>query len=89
MYDFTTGLSQYYLGQAAALSGGRFGLFAGDANKSFIVSAADYTVVTNNLLQSNYNQGDVNMSAIVSAADYSLITANLTRASNVPNYPPK
>ncbi|MBK7160284.1 MAG: hypothetical protein IPH77_17555 [Ignavibacteria bacterium] len=64
-------------------------MYVGDANKSFIVSAADYTVVTNNLLQANYNQADINMSGIVSAADYSFITANLLRASNVPNYPPK
>jgi len=89
LYDFTTGLGQYYLGQAASLGSGIFGLYAGDANKSFIVSAADYTVVTNNLLQANYNQADINMSGIVSAADYSFITANLLKASNVPNYPPK
>ena len=89
LYDFTTGLGQYFGGLAATLGSGIFGLYAGDANKSFIVSAADYTVVTNNLLQANYNQADINMSGIVSAADYSLITANLLKASNVPNYPPK
>ncbi|HMS33131.1 MAG TPA: hypothetical protein PKC91_03510 [Ignavibacteria bacterium] len=89
LYDFSTGLSQYYAGVAANLGGGVFGLFAGDANKSFIITASDYTVVTSNLTLANYNQGDVNMSGIVSAADYNFITANLLRASNVPNYPPK
>jgi len=89
LYDFSTGLGQYYGGLAANLESGIFGLYAGDANKSFIVSAADYSVVTINLTQSNYNQGDINMSGIVSAADYSFITTNLLKASNVPNYPPK
>ncbi|MCB0728970.1 MAG: hypothetical protein KDD00_16005 [Ignavibacteriae bacterium] len=89
LYDFTTGLNQYYLGEAANLGNGYFGLFAGDANESFIVSSADYNVVTSNLLMTNYNQGDINMSAVVSAADYNLITANLLKVSNVPNFPPK
>ena len=34
---------RYYGNQAANLGSGIFGLYAGDANKSFIVSAADYT----------------------------------------------
>jgi hypothetical protein len=89
LYDFTTGLNKYYLGEAANLGSGYFGLFAGDANESFIVSAADYTAVTNNLLMVDYNQADLNMSAVVSAADYSMVTNNLLRVSNVPNFPPK
>ncbi|HMQ67907.1 MAG TPA: hypothetical protein PKA90_02905 [Ignavibacteria bacterium] len=89
LYDFTTGLNQYYLGDAANLGNGYFGLYAGDANESFIVSSADYNVVTGNLLMTDYNQGDINMSAIVSSADYNLITSNLLKVSNVPNFPPK
>lgn len=89
LYDFTTGLNKYYLGQAADLGSGYFGLYAGDANETFIVSSADYNVVTSNLLMTDYNQGDINMSAVVSASDYNLITTNLLKVSNVPNFPPK
>ncbi|MEO6694017.1 MAG: hypothetical protein ABIY50_03885, partial [Ignavibacteria bacterium] len=87
LYDFTTSLSRYFGGDAKALSGGFFGLYAGDANRSFIVSAADFAVVTANLTQNNYNNGDLNLSGIVSAADYAFVSMNLTKASNVPNYP--
>jgi len=87
LYDFTTDLGKYFGGDAKDLSGGVFGLYGGDGNRSFIVSAADYPVVTNNLTQNNYNFGDLNLSGIVSAADYPFITNNLTKASNVPNYP--
>ena len=85
-YDFTSGLSQYYGGDAASLSG-LFGLYSGDANKSFIVSAADYTEVQNNLLQANYNYADLNLNGTVTSADFGFITINLAKSSNVPNYP--
>lgn len=85
-YDFTSGSGQYFGGDAKNLGGGVFGAYAGDANATFIITAADYQVVTNNLLLANYNQGDLNLSALVSAADYGYITNNLLKASNVPNY---
>jgi hypothetical protein len=62
-------------------------MYAGDATKSFIITAADYTVVTNNLFTFGYNQGDINLTGIVTAADYTLITENIFISSNVPNYP--
>lgn len=86
LFDFTGSLTNIYGGEEAELSEATFGMFAGDANQSFIVSAADYTIVTSNLLQSNYNYGDLNLSAVVSAADYSMITRNLLRTTNVPNF---
>ncbi|HQY52602.1 MAG TPA: hypothetical protein PLD63_09550 [Ignavibacteria bacterium] len=86
VYDFATDLTKYYGGDAASLTGGLFGLYAGDANRSFIVSAADYTVVTNNLLQANYNDGDLNLNGTVTSADYGFVTNSLTKASQVPNY---
>lgn len=86
LYDFTTGLNKYYGGDAASLTGGLFGMYGGDANRSFIISAADYTVVTDNLLQANYNDGDLNLNGTVTSADYGFITINLAKASQVPNY---
>ena len=85
LYDFTTGLNKYFGNDAASLSG-LFGMYGGDANKSFIISAADYTVVQNNLLQANYNDADLNLNGTVTTADFNVITPNLAKASQVPNY---
>jgi len=85
LYDFTTGLNKYFGNDAASLSG-LFGMYGGDANTSFIISAADYTVVQNNLLQANYNVADLNLNGTVTTADFGVITPNLTKASQVPNY---
>lgn len=87
LYDFTTGVSKYYGADAKDLGDGLFAMYGGDANRTFIVTAADYAVVTNNLLQSNYNFGDLNLNGTVTAADYFYITSNLAISSNVPNYP--
>ncbi len=87
LYDFTTSLSKYYGGDAKNLGGGIFGLYAGDANRSLIITASDYQIVTNNLLQTDYNQGDLNLSSVVTSADYAFITNNLLKNSNVPNFP--
>ncbi len=87
LYDFSTGLNKYYGGEAASLSG-LFGLFSGDANQSFFVSATDFTVVENNLLQANYNVADLNLNGTVTSTDFNFISINLGRGSQVPNYPP-
>lgn len=87
LFDFTSSLSQYFGGDAASVGNGKFGLYAGDANKSFIITSADYLAVTSNLLMTNYNDADVNLSGIVTSADYIFITMNLLKASNVPNFP--
>ncbi len=86
LFDFSTSLLNVYGGEEAALGSGVLGMYSGDANKSFLISAADYTVVTNNLLSTNYNYGDLNLSGVVTAADYPFITRNLLKSSNVPNF---
>ncbi|MBK7255665.1 MAG: hypothetical protein IPI04_17570 [Ignavibacteria bacterium] len=85
LFDFTENLSNVY-GGASASRTRCFGMYSGDANKSFLISAADYTVVTNNLLSTIYNYGDLNLSGVVTAADYPFITRNLLKSSNVPNF---
>ena len=67
-----------------ALSGGGFGMIAGDGNNSAIITAADVTPIIINLNNSVYNGADVNMSAIVTAADVTKIISNLNKATNVP-----
>jgi hypothetical protein len=84
-YDFTTGQDMAYGTNAMIDLGGGYGMYAGDANNSFIVTAADITPVIANLNTSGYNDADINMSAIVTAADITNIISNLNKATNVPN----
>jgi hypothetical protein len=87
LFDFTTSQSQAYTtgtDPMVALSGGRFGMIAGDGNNSAIITAADVTPIIVNLNLSVYNVADINMSAIVTAADVTKIISNLNKATNVP-----
>jgi hypothetical protein len=87
LYDFTTSLSQAYTSGTdpmVALSGGGFGMIAGDGNNSTIITAADVTPIISNLNNSIYNGADINMSAIVTAADVTKIISNLNKSTNVP-----
>lgn len=86
-YDFTTSQSQAYTtgtDPMVAISGGRYGMIAGDANNSAIITSADVTPIINNLNNSVYNSADVNMSGIVTAADVTKIILNLNKGTNVP-----
>jgi peptidoglycan/xylan/chitin deacetylase (PgdA/CDA1 family) len=86
-YNFTTSQSQAYStvnDPMVPLSGGVFGMVAGDANNSLIITAADVTPIITNLNNSDYNGADVNMSGIVTASDVTKIISNLNKTSNVP-----
>lgn len=88
LYDFTTSQSQAYTtgtDPMVALSGGGYGMIAGDANISTIITAADVTPIIVNLNLANYNDADVNMSGIITAADVTKIILNLNKAANVPD----
>jgi hypothetical protein len=86
IYDFTTGQNKAYgTNPMVALSGGGFGMIAGDANNSGIITAADITPIIANLNSTIYIGADVNMSAIVTASDITKIISNLNSATNVPN----
>jgi hypothetical protein len=69
----------------ADLGGNVFGMYAGDANNSAIITAADVTPIIANLNLADYKDADVNMSGIVTAADVTKIISNLNKATNVPN----
>ncbi len=88
LYDFTTSQSQAYTTSTdpmVALTGGGFGMIAGVANNTAIITAADVTPIIANLNNSVYSSADVNMSGIVTAADVTKIISNLNKATNVPN----
>jgi hypothetical protein len=87
LYDFTTSQSQAYTtgtDPMVALSGGGFGMIAGDGNNSTIITAADVSPIITNLNNSIYSGADVNMSAIITAADVTKIISNLNKSTNVP-----
>ncbi len=86
LYDFTTGQSQAYGTEPMInLGGSVFGMYAGDANTSTIISAADVTPIIANLNLADYKNADVNMSGIVTAADVTKIISNLNKGTNVPD----
>lgn len=85
LYDFSSGQTQAYGTEPMAdLGGNVFGMYAGDANTSAIITAADVTPIIANLNLANYNNADVNMSGIVTAADVTNIISNLNKSTNVP-----
>jgi endonuclease I len=84
-YSFVTQSSNAYgfepMKQVAPNS---FAMYAGDANQSGIVNAADANSVFGALSLTGYSVLDVNLSGIISAADAGLVFDNLNRASQVP-----
>ena len=85
LYDFTTGQAKAYgTSPMKLLTTGVFGMYAGDANGSGIVSAADANGVFNALNATGYNANDANLSGIVTAADANVIFTNLNATTRVP-----
>ena len=77
LYDFTTGQNKTFTNgplPMADLGGGKFGMFAGDANSDGTINATDYNSLW--LIQNgtpfNYNTkfGDFNLDATINAVDY-------------------
>ncbi len=87
IYDFTTGSDKYFGGSTAAIEieAGVWGMVAGDANHSGIVTSSDKDPINNELNSSGYYDSDTNMSGIVTSADKDFINANLNKSSQVPN----
>jgi hypothetical protein len=88
-HDFSTSQSQAFGSQPMnALETGVFGMVAGDANRSAIITAADANDVFAALNLTGYLFSDVNMSGVVTASDANRIFGNLNRASEVPGLAP-
>ncbi len=83
-YDFSQSADQYYGEDGGALlESGVYGMIAGDANGSGIISNSDKDPIIGSLNQSGYMDCDTNLSGIVTYADKDYIVANLNRASQV------
>jgi hypothetical protein len=80
LYDFTTGTSQYFGGEAKALAGGRFAMFAGDANGDGFVTGSDFNVFNPQFTSgaSGYRVPDWNLDRFVTGTDFNLFNPNFT-----------
>ena len=90
-YDFTNALSKAYTGGGTAmksLSGGKFGLFAADANADGQVIAGDFNswLTDTKAGATGYLSTDFNMDGQVNAADFNIWLANtkVGAASQIP-----
>jgi hypothetical protein len=85
VYDFSTGLSKYYGGDAASLGGGVFGLRAGDADANRSLGAADLTAIRNAIGVLNlYVATDTDLNGGVGATDMAVTRTNNGKTTNVP-----
>jgi hypothetical protein len=83
--DFASGLTPAYgVNGLKALASGRLGLWAGDANGSGTVDAADRSVLWNRRNRTGYMIEDCNLSGTVDAADRSIGWNNRNRITAVP-----
>jgi hypothetical protein len=85
LYDFTTGQAQAFgTNPMIALSGGVFGMYAGNSNGDNVITVADYNPVGLQLFQSGYRNGDHNLNNVVTVQDYNFVGQNLFKTSQVP-----
>jgi hypothetical protein len=86
LYNFTTAQAQAFgANPLNDLGGGVFGMVAGDANGSGIVTATDISAVISVLNGTGYNAADANLSGIATATDINIIIINVNKSSKVPN----
>ncbi len=87
LYDFSTGIGQYYgtdTNRAKQVQTGVYGMVAGDANGSGTVDASDRSATWNGRNQSGYLNADCNLSGTVDASDRSITWNNRNRSTSVP-----
>ena len=85
-YDFTTGLNKFYGSDAKGLSGGVFGMYAGDGNGDGAVDNSDKnTIWRPNNGQAGYLKADFNLDGSVDNIDKNIKwRPNNGKATNVP-----
>ena len=87
LYDFSTGLGQYYgtdANRAKVLETGVYGMIAGDANGLGTVDASDRSATWNDRNQNGYLNADCNLSGTVDASDRSITWNNRNKSTGVP-----
>ena len=88
LYDFTTGLNQYYGNDAKLLKPGLYGMYCGDANYDGIVNNSDFTIYdTDSQNAANgYIVSDFNLDGYVTGGDFNILAPMIRRtiATNIP-----
>jgi hypothetical protein len=90
VYDFTDSQSKAYVYNSDGMVslGGtpeKFGMFAGDANKTGAITVGDLTSAIPQLGTNGYNDNDMNMSGAVTVGDLTIAIPNLGKSTQVPN----
>jgi hypothetical protein len=85
-YDFTTAQSQAYgTDPQIELSGGSYGMVAGDASETFgLIDSADRAVVWNARTGTCYLIEDITLNGLCDSEDRAVVYNNRTRTSQVP-----
>ncbi len=85
LYDFTMSQSQAYgVSPMKEIVSGVFGMIAGDANSTNIITASDANGVFVDLNATNYNANDANMNRLVTDADANVVFQNINRSGQLP-----
>jgi hypothetical protein len=87
VYDFTTGLGQYYgtdTDRAKQVETGVYGMNAGDTDGSGTVDASDRSNTWNGRNQSGYLNADCDLSGTVDASDRSITWDNRNKSTSAP-----
>ncbi len=86
LFDFTTGLDKFYGGDAKALSGGVYGMYAGDVNGNGQVQNDDLNDHLRPAIdQSGYRSADLNLNGLVQESDMNaLLRMHLGKGTHVP-----
>jgi hypothetical protein len=84
-YDFTADASRCYGGDAAELTGGRYAMVAGDADRNRGIGGTDLAFIRLGVEPSAvYGAADVDLNGIVGTEDLVLTRNNIGRTSAVP-----
>ena len=85
LYDFTTGLTQYFGGDAKNVGGGAFAMYAGDYSENGFIDIDDFVGPDNEVFQSGYRRSDLNMDGFIDSGDFVDPDNNLFKGTRVPN----
>jgi len=85
LYDFTTGVGQYFGGDAKPLGGGKFGMYAGDYSGDGFIDSDDFIGPDNEVFLSGYRRSDLNMDGFVDSDDFIAPDNNVFKSTHVPD----
>jgi len=83
LFDFTTGIAQYFGGDAKNVGGGVFALYAGDYSENGFIDIDDFVGPDNEVFQSGYRRADLNMDGFIDSGDFIDPDNNLFKGTRV------